>query len=58
MLNNYTVYETPEGQEWRQPLLVSLLELRESRWELLYNDETEKLNEDEISVMINDVCIG
>ena len=58
MLNNYIVYETPEGQEWRLPLLVSLLELRESRWELLYNDETERLNEDEISVMINDVCTG
>ena len=46
-LNNYRVYETPEGQEWRLPLLTSLLELRDSRWEL-----------DDFSVMINDVCVS
>ena len=57
-LNSYTVYETPEGQEWRLPLLTSLLELRDSRWELQYDEECDKMTEDDISVMINNVCIG
>ena len=57
VFNNYQVYQAPEGQEWRIPLLVSLLELRDSRWELLYDEESDKFSEDDVTFMINNVCI-
>ena len=57
VINNYQVYQAPEGQEWRIPLLVSLLELRDSRWELLYDEESDKFSEDDVTFMINNVCI-
>ena len=57
VFNNYQVYQIPEEQEWRIPLLVSLLELRDARWELLYDEESDKFSEDDVTFMINNVCI-
>ena len=37
-------------------LLVSLLELREDRWSLQFDEETGNFGEDEVSVLINNVC--
>ena len=55
---SYTVHATPRGQEWRLPLLVSLLEMRDSRWEVNFDEETQKVNKEEIEAMIENVCIG
>ena len=55
--NNYQVYKIPEGQEWRIPLIVSLMELRDTRWELLFDEESDKFSEDDVTFMINNVCI-
>ena len=57
VLRNYRVYETPEGEEWRLPLLVSLLEIRDSRWGLQFDEEMGQIGEDDITMMINNVCV-
>ena len=57
-LQNYRVYETPVGQEWRLPLLISLLEIQAHRWGIDFDEETQKLTEDEISSLINNICSG
>ena len=58
VLNNYIVHKTPVDQEWRIPLLVSLLRIRDSNWEINFDDEAGQLKEDEISALISSVCIG
>ena len=58
VLQNYRVYETPEGHEWKLPLLTSLLEIRDDRWGLQFDEETGQLGEDEVTHMINNVCIN
>ena len=51
------MYEIPLGEEWRLGLLRSLLELRQSNWEVLFDEEGENtLEEDDISEMIDEVC--
>ena len=56
-LADYRVYKTPVGEEHRLPLLVSLLHIRDSSWGVNYDDEKDQLNEDEVTAMINDVCV-
>ena len=56
---NCRVYEAPEGDEWKLPLLHSLLEVRSDNWEILFCEEEERnndLEEDDISAMILEVC--
>ena len=58
VLSSYRVFETPVGQEWRVPLLQSLLEVRDERWSLQFDEETGNLSADEITVLINNVCVS
>ena len=59
-LNQYTVYPVPEGEEYRLPLLQSLLEIRDEHWEVVFDEEEEErvmeIEENDIVVMINEVC--
>ena len=59
VLNVFVVYKTPPNQEWRFPLLVSLLELRESNWTVTFDEEEETslLEKDAIDQLIDSVCI-
>ena len=57
-LANYRVHKTPVGEEWRLPLLVSLLEIRNSNWEIDFDEEAGNLKEDEITNLISTVCVG
>ena len=52
----YNIYVIPEGQEWKTGLLSSLLEVRDKKGMILFNDEDEDLIEDELKLMIDDVC--
>ena len=52
------VHKPPAGEEWRLPLLVSLLEIRDSSWELNFDEEVGNLKEDEITNLISTVCVG
>ena len=56
---NYQVYETPPGSEWKLPLLVSLLEMKDSRWSVTFDEETGScIGDDEITTMIDNVCLN
>lgn len=60
-MRDHQVYKTPEGEEWRLPMLVSLLEIREKNWEILYNDEEENESApgvNDVEDMIDEVCTG
>ena len=56
-LTSWFVYDPPEGQEWRLPLMVSLLEIRDSNWEVLFDDETEGLGQNIIQIFLDSICI-
>ena len=59
ILNNYRVYTTPVDQEHILPLLSSLLEIRQSNWEVLFceeNGDFETLEENDVQFMIEELC--
>ena len=57
-LYDFNVYDTPEGEEWRVPLLFSLLEMREERWTVQFDEELDDmLPNDAIKTMIERVCV-
>ena len=55
-LSNYPVYQTPAEEEGRNGLLVSLLEVRDARWNIMFDEESGQLSKDKTTAMINDVC--
>ena len=55
-LHSYVVNKLPSSEEWKFPLLVSLIELRDARWELIFDEDESTLKEDHIETMINSVC--
>ena len=54
---NWRVYKPVEDRPWIIPLLVTLLEIRDQRWEVNFNEEDEQLMPDEIQTIIDDICI-
>ena len=57
-LNNYEVYSVPSGEEWRIPLISSLIEMKEKRWVVQFDEEDDgTLNDDAIDMMIERACI-
>ena len=57
-ISNWRVYKPGIGEEWRLPLVVSLLEIRDNNWELKFNDENETLDIQDIQFILDDVCTG
>ena len=59
LLKSYMVYEAPEEARWKIPLLESLIEIRDQRWEVLFDEENieGRLSEDDVTTMINQLCI-
>ena len=56
-LRNYRVYEAPSGDEWKIGMLISLLEIKDSRWAVQFDEETMKICDDDVATMINSVCV-
>ena len=50
------IYDIPDGQEWKIGLLSSLLEIRDEKWVVLFDNEGEGLIDDEVKQMIDGVC--
>ena len=48
----------PPQDNWTVPLLTSLLELRAGNWEVVFDDEEDDLQEDELDFMIEAVSTG
>ena len=59
LLKSFMVYEAPEEARWKIPLLESLIEIRDQRWEVLFDEENieGRLSEDDVTTMINQLCI-
>ena len=46
------------GEEWRAPLITSLLQIKEDHWEIEFDQEGEVfLPNDVIKIMIDRVCV-
>ena len=56
-ISSWRMYTPSDVDQWRLPLLTSLLELRDNRWEVNFDDESEKLIPDEVQTLINGVSI-
>ena len=56
-LSTWIVYEQPEGEEWRLQFLLSLLAIRDQGWEVIFDDETELVNNNLIQIFIDNICI-
>ena len=54
-LNEYQVYKTPIGENWKIGLLSSLLSIRGQDWTLKF-DESDSEKENDIDKTINNVC--
>ena len=55
-LKHSNTYKIPEGQAWKISLLSSLIQIRERNWQVLFDNEGEGLIEDEVKLMIDDIC--
>ena len=47
----------PQEAKWKIPLLESLIEIRDQRWEILFDEEDESVTEDDVTAMIGRLCI-
>ena len=58
-LQNFIVYKAPEEAKWKIPLLESLIEIRDHRWQVLFNEEEneQRMSEDNVTLMIDQLCI-
>ena len=57
-LKSYSVYEIPENKEWIVPLLTLLIEIRKERWCVLFDEERDELAKDDITAIIDDLCVN
>ena len=58
-LRNFRVYQNNEREEWRLPLLISLLEIREENWEIMFSDDDDnklEAGDNDVEDMIVEVC--
>ena len=52
------MYSVPSGEEWRIPLLSSLIEMKEKRWVVEFDEENnDTLSNNAIDKMIDRACI-
>ena len=53
-LNKWFV--NPPKDTWTVPLLISLLEVKADNWQVVFDDEAEFLQDDDVNFMIEAVC--
>ena len=56
ILENYKVYKIPEGEEWRVPLIESLLEVKAGNWAIEFDEEEDNFNGDAVTLMLDRAC--
>ena len=57
MFNNYKVYDTPEDEAWKLPLMLSLQAIKSQNWEVLFDEECEdKIQDNDLLAMIDEVA--
>ena len=56
-LSGMEVYKVKDSEQWRLPLIHSLLEVKNDQWEIRFSDDDhETIKEDDIENMLYDVC--
>ena len=55
-LKNHKVYDTPVDQKWRLSLIKGLLEVREAKWEVIFDSENSSLEDDQLLDILNNAC--
>lgn len=55
-LKNHRVYDTPDDQKWRLSLIKGLLDVREAKWEVIFDNETSCLEDDQLLDILNNAC--
>ena len=50
------MYKIPEGEEWRVPLIESLLEVKAGNWAIEFDEEEDTLNGDAVTLMLERAC--
>ena len=56
ILRNHKVYTVPSSEHWKISLLKSLIEIRNSQWEIIFDNEEQSFSSTEIQLMIEDIC--
>ena len=56
ILNDKFIYEVPEGEDWKIGLVASLLQIRNDKWSILFDEEQDELSNDDITFMLDNVC--
>ena len=55
-IKNHRVYSIPEEEKWRISLITGIMEIREQRWEILFDSEDAKLNDEDIQTILHEAC--
>ena len=55
-LDNYRVYKIPEGEEWRVPLIDSLLEVKAGNWAIEFDEEEDNFDGNAVKLMLDRAC--
>ena len=60
LLKQFSAYPVPEESKWKIKFVESLIEIRDQRWEVLFDEEEDggKLSENEVTTMIDRWCIS
>ena len=56
IMNEKFVYKIPEGEEWKIGLISSLMQIRNDKWSILFDEEQDELSNDDITFMLDNVC--
>ena len=55
-MNEKLIYQIPEGEEWKVGLIASLMQIRNDKWSILFDEEQDELGNDDITFMLDNVC--
>ena len=56
IVNDKFIYPIPDGEEWKIGFILSMIETRNHKWTVLFDEEDDKLSDDEIEFMLNNIC--
>ena len=58
-VRKFTLFKVPDGQEWKVPLLHSLLSVKAGEFTIPFDDDSEEIKEaDVVDDILRDICIN
>ena len=55
IMNEKYLYNIPKGGEWKVGLITSLMQIRNDKWSILFDEEQDELGNDDITFMLDNV---